>query len=871
MSHAPAVADREPQATKVPERGRRWIEAALVLGLFAVALRLLAGEVAHLRYHDIARAVAEVPRQSIALAILVTIATYVVFPGYDLLALRYAGHRLPVSRTAYGSIITYGISHTLGLPAFTGGALRLRLWSAWGLETTEIARAVGFAGSTFALGVLTLVGVVGLVEPSESLARLHLPAVAVRVASLACLAVSLGYVIISFVAAGREVRIGRFAIPIPRPQLVGAQLLVATTDWVLSALVLFVLLPAGHGLRFPAFVAAFLLSQVGGILSHVPGGLGVFETLIFLQVGGSVPAERLVAALLVYRAVFYLLPFSAALVMLALHEVRQQKSRLGRMAGAVAIGFERWAEPLIPTALGLMTMAGGALLLISGATPEVGGRLSVLVDLLPLGVVELSHFAGSVAGAALLVLGWALTRRLDAAWQLSRALLVVAVVASLLKGLDWEEALSLSVVLLMISVSRDAFYRKSSLLAEPLTPAWVAAIVAILGVSIWVGLFSYKHEEFTAKTWWRFATRADAPRFLRASAGAAGLLVLLGTLRLLRHARARPQPPTADTLARVSAIVDRTESTFAALALLGDKSIMMGQEGDGFLMYGVSGRSWVAMGDPVGPDATRRELAWRFVEAADEHGAWPVFYEVSTRHLPLYIDLGLTLLKVGEEAVVPLGSFSLDGSARKGLRRTRRDVEKAGATFAMIDRAEVPAMLPLLRAISDEWLSSKSTREKGFSLGRFDEQYLAHFSHAVIRVNDQIVAFANVWTGNGRELSIDLMRYRRDAPHGVMEYLCVALMLWGAERGFERMSLGMAPLSGLDVSAMAPLWNRVGGLLYRHGENFYNFQGLRRYKEKFDPVWEPRYLATPAGLALPRILANLGALISGGITGLFTR
>ena len=868
MTHATDIA--EPRAT-LGERSRRWLEAALVLALFVVALRLLAGEVAHLRYHDIKAAIADVPRQSILLAILVTITSYAVLPGYDLLAMRYAGRRLPIRRIAYGSIITYGISHTMGLPAFTGGALRLRLWSAWGLETTEIARAVAFAGGTFTLGVLTLVGIVGLVEPAASLARLHLPLLPVRVASVVCLAVSIAYVSASLLARVREVRIGRFTIPIPGRRLVGAQLLVATTDWVLSALVLYVLLPAGHGVRFPAFVAAFVLSQVAGILSHVPGGLGVFETLIILQVGGAVPAERLVAALLVYRAVFYLFPFTAALVMLAVHEVRQQQTRLSRVAGAVATGFERWGEPLIPTAVGLMTMAGGALLLISGATPAARGRLAVLVDLLPLGVVELSHFAGSVAGAGLLVLGWALTRRLDAAYQLTRALLLVAITASVLKGLDWEEGLSLSMVLLTLWASRDAFYRKSSLMAEPLTPAWIAGIVAILSVSIWVGLFSYKHEEFTAQLWWRFAARGDAPRFLRATAGAAGLLVLFAMLRLLRHARARPEPPTTDTLARVAAIVTHTPDTGAALALLGDKSIMMGEPDDGFLMYGVSGRSWVAMGDPVGPDATRHDLAWRFVEAADEHGAWPVFYEVSARHLPLYIDLGLTLLKMGEEAIVPLASFSLDGSSRKGLRRTRREVENTGATFAILDRAAVPSLLPVLREISDDWLASKATREKGFSLGRFDERYLVNFPLAVVRVGDRIVAFANVWTGNGRELSIDLMRYRHDAPPGVMEYLCVSLLLWGAEHRFERMSLGMAPLSGLEVRAMSPLWNRVGGLLYRHGENFYNFQGLRRYKEKFDPVWEPRYLATPAGLALPRILANVGALISGGISGLFTR
>jgi phosphatidylglycerol lysyltransferase len=226
---------------------------------------------------------------------------------------------------------------------------------------------------------------------------------------------------------------------------------------------------------------------------------------------------------------------------------------------------------------------------------------------------------------------------------------------------------------------------------------------------------------------------------------------------------------------------------------------------------------------------------------------------------------------MGEEAVVPLAAFSLDGGSRKGLRRARRDLEKAGAQFTVVDAADVPALLPELREVSDDWLESKGTREKRFSLGRFDESYLVHFPHAIVRVDGRIVAFASVWIGNGRELSLDLMRYRRSAPPDVMEYLFLELMLWGKERGFERMTLGMAPLSGLEVSALAPLWNRVGGMLYRHGENFYNFQGLRRYKEKFDPVWEPRYLATPAGLALPRILTNVGSLISGGITGLFTR
>ena len=136
----------------------------------------------------------------------------------------------------------------------------------------------------------------------------------------------------------------------------------------------------------------------------------------------------------------------------------------------------------------------------------------------------------------------------------------------------------------------------------------------------------------------------------------------------------------------------------------------------------------------------------------------------------------------------------------------------------------------------------------------------------------KIVAFANLWlSADKEELSPDLMRFLPDAPESVMEYLFLQLMLWGKQEGYHWFNLGMAPLSGLEDHALAPLWNRLGAFMFRHGEHFYNFQGLRRYKDKFDPEWEPRYLASPGGLALPRILTNIAALISGGLKGVVTK
>jgi phosphatidylglycerol lysyltransferase len=238
----------------------------------------------------------------------------------------------------------------------------------------------------------------------------------------------------------------------------------------------------------------------------------------------------------------------------------------------------------------------------------------------------------------------------------------------------------------------------------------------------------------------------------------------------------------------------------------------------------------------------------------------------------LYIDLGLTLVKLGEAAVVELDSFCLEGGHRKGLRRTLKEVGRHGAQFSIIPKCEVAARITELKQVSDDWLEAKHTREKGFSLGRFDENYINRFPVAVVQIEGRIVAFANLLaSGDGFEIAVDLMRYARSAPPGVMEYLFTQLLLWGKEHGYRRFNLGMAPLSGLQKRALAPLWSKAGARLYRHGEHFYNFRGLRSYKEKFTPRWEPRYLASPGGLALPRVVASTAALISGGLKGVVSR
>ena len=851
----------------------RWLGPLVVLALLALALFVLHRELRAYHYRDIVRIVLGLQRSAIYAALGFTVLAYAMLPGYDAIALTYVGRPLSIARIGFGSFIAYGLSQTLGFPLLTGGSVRYRFWSAWGLSATEIAQAASFASLTFVLGVITIGGSAFLFEPGATIRLLHLPVWVVRAVGVLGLTIVTTYIVWSS-RRKEPIRIRGWLLPAPPPGIAVAQLTVAALDWSAAGAVLYVLLPHTAGLGFLVFLGAFLLAQFAGIVSHVPGGAGIFDSLMVVLLGPWIEPAPVIGALVAYRAIYYLLPFFLAVTMLAIYEVQHRSARVAgavSTAGAIA---GRWVPAVIPHALSITIFAAGSILLLSGATPSVHGRLRALDDALPLGVIELSHFMASVVGASLLVLAWAIRRRLDVAYSLTVGLLVLGIGTSLLKGLDWEEALVLTVVLMLLVPCRREFYRQAALTAEPFSPGWSVAVTLVVGIAAWLGFFSYKHVQYSHELWWRFTTLGDAPRFLRATVGSFATLLIFALMRLFRMARVPTAIPDASALDRVRAIAAMSPESTPNIALLGDKALLFSDDGSAFIMYGVSGRSWVALGDPVGPRAQARELAWRFLELADRHGGWPVFYGTSATTLPLYIDIGLTLLKIGEEARVSLDAFTLEGSARKNMRRTVNAVERMGAVFDVVPSAKVPSILAELRHVSDDWLAHKSTREKGFSLGRFDDAYLSHFDIAVVRrgANGPIVAFGNIWSSAQREeFSIDLMRFNTDAPESVMEYLFIKLMLWGRDEGYRWFNLGMAPLSGLESRRLATKWNRFAGALFSHGEHFYNFQGLRRYKEKFDPVWQPRYLASPGGLVLPRILANVAALISGGLKGVVTK
>ncbi len=535
---------------------------------------------------------------------------------------------------------------------------------------------------------------------------------------------------------------------------------------------------------------------------------------------------------------------------------------------------ELWpaAVAAAPTVLAMATAGAGIMLLASGATPSDPFRLAWLAQVAPPLLIEIAHFASSILGLILVLLAFGLSRRLDAAWAASAVMLPVASVLALAKGVNWEESAVLAALVLVLAPFREAFPRHSRLVRMEISVGWMVSALAALGGVALLGVWSFQNVGYGDTAWWRLMADADAERAIRSSAGAAIALLVIGIWRLIVTPATPPIAGEADpNFSQVRAILAAADTAEpqSNLALLGDKRFLFSASGKSFLMFGVRGRSWIAMGAPVGRADEQLELLWRFRELADAHAARPGVYGVGPDDLPDLVELGFSIQKIGESATVPLDGFSLEGRRREALRRNWRRAGEGGACFEVIGPEAVPDILPELERVSDSWLEGQTGGEKSFSLGGFDPGYVSEFPVAVVRVEGRVVAFATLWTTASKvAFSMDLMRYSKDAPKNVMDYLFVELLQWGRKQDYDAFDFGMAPLAGLEDRPLAPIMSRVGRLLFEQGEEIYNFRGVRRYKDKYDPTWQARYIAAPQKWAIPFLMADVGLLSSSGVDGL---
>jgi phosphatidylglycerol lysyltransferase len=833
------------------------VRAVLVVLLFAIVSVALYHQVEVTSWHDVRAALNATRTSQIAFALLSTAVSYLALTGYDFLALHHlAAPRLPYRTIALTSFVSQAFTFNFGFGILTGGAVRMRLYGAAGLKPDQILATSVFATLAVWLGIAAVSGAALLFSPEVAEGVLSLPQDAVRAFGIGLLAlVSWAW----WYSANTRATLPGLDMKAPSGTMTGLALLVGAVDIVASGFALWVLLPPEVTLSLPAFLVIFVSAIALGMISHVPGGLGVFEGIILIAIPGA-SASALLASLLLFRSVYYLLPMGLAAAALAVVELRERHEVLTKHAAR--LGSSLGAS--IPLISAILVFVGGFILMVSGALPAEHDRMSILRYAVPLPFVEASHFVASIIGTLLLIVAYGLARRLETAWRVALLLLLFGAAFSLLKGIDYEEAVVCYTIAALLVAGRRWFYRKGGVLSGSLQSSEILAIGLAVVTSIWIGFIAFRNVAYDGSLWWDFAYHGDASRFLRATIGVGVTIFLTMAYRLINRPAPLVNAPSPADLDTAEPIVRASKYASANLALIGDKRFLFNGEKSGFVMYGTQGSSWIAMGDPIvteGADASG--LVWLFKELVDRHSGVPAFYQISSENLPLYLDAGFSMVKLGEEAWVDLSAFSLDGPDNRKIRQAMSKAQRMGCTFEVVAPTTVATLIHQLHRISDGWLQEKNQKEKGFSLGFWSDRYMLKNDAAIVRVDGRIVAFANLWrSADLNEISIDFMRVRHDAPNGTMDYLFTALMEHSKAEGYRWFNLGMAPLSGLPQHRLAPLWSRAATWFSRHGDRFYKFEGLRAFKSKFRPEWRPKYLAYPSGVTLPQILIDVTMLIA---------
>jgi len=531
------------------------------------------------------------------------------------------------------------------------------------------------------------------------------------------------------------------------------------------------------------------------------------------------------------------------------------------------IGFER--RSLVAAFLAAITLGSGILNLIS----VIGGASQprMLVAVFPLEFSRLSRTLTILIGFALIISSFNIYKRKKRALAVVLALSSSSTIFHLTRELNYQQAMLSSAVFLLLLFTRNTFTVKSS---RPDFRSGLLRLLVSALVAVCYGITGF----------WLLDERHFGMNFRIEDAVAATLrcLSLSGDQRLLPHtlyghwfldslflitltagvysgfALFRPMLYRFRIVPRERAIAREIVQQYARtpldlFKLWPDKSYFFSPSQRCVVAYRVADNTAIALGDPVGPEAEIGATVREFLEMCRENGWAVAFYQTLPDFLPMYLRLGMRKLKIGDDAMVDLREFSLQGKSKRELRAKVRQLEAVG-----IHTLEFPAPVPdgiiaQLKGVSDQWLRIPGRRERSFTLGQFDPDYLR--SKPVLVVLDSagtVLAFINLISVNRSEITGDLMRRRTDAPNGIMDYLFIKLFLYARARGYARVSLGMAPMTGFEEREEATAEERAIHGLFRRLDFLFSFRGLHHYKAKFATSWEPRYLIYRNVLELPR-------------------
>jgi uncharacterized membrane protein YbhN (UPF0104 family) len=622
----------------------RQLPALLGVVLLIGAIYVVQHEFRHLRLRDIGAALHAIPPHSLALSFGWTVLSYFVLTFYDRLGTIYAGHKVSYGRVAFASFCAYALSHNLGFAAVSGAAVRFRLYAHWGLTPTQIAKTVAFCSLTFGLGGMVLGGTLLLIEPRAlPFFGERLPRAALYAAGALLWAIVIGYV--TFARVLRRIRVFGQVIDLPGVRMAVLQVLLATVDVAITATIFYQLLPVAPHLTWMIFLGVYVASYTAGLLTNLPGGIGVFDTAMLLGLAPYVDAPRVVGAIVVFRLCYYVIPLFLAGSLFAGNEILLRGGLMWQRAGTLPAvqALARWSEPdfAVASSTGSVALCGVLLLCLgvlapqtdfSWLDPDIAGLAS-----------QAGQFVPSLIGAGLVVMAIGLSHRVNLAWGLTLLLLVAGAAFTATQDDRLWVAGVLVVTAVLVAPFRSCFYRHASLFSGPLEGSTALSLVALAICLVALALSRPYTHGLANNAWWAVILSRQMPNSLRLEVALAVVLGLTAIWRLLRPGRVRWLPWNATTRVRLAA--------WGVIPPRQADGLVMGEAERAGIPFRRCGGVLLGLGDPSGEETDRISAIWRLRDLAKQEGLDPAFWRAGPGLLKVYGDLGLTALPLGRDGL----------------------------------------------------------------------------------------------------------------------------------------------------------------------------------------------------------------------------
>ncbi|NPC91891.1 bifunctional lysylphosphatidylglycerol flippase/synthetase MprF [Bacillus sp. WMMC1349] len=833
--------------------------------IFPVAVILLVifqakKELAGMSLKEAVLVINNIERTNLFTLVFLGLVAIAVMSLYDYVLVRSLGLQISKRKTFKISWISNSFNNVLGFGGLSGAGLRTIFYKEYVHDVKQLIKGIAWLASSILLG-LSFLSIFVLVRllPSGNLLMEKvwlLPAI-IAVA----LIVPGGFVALIIKKKRNHVEKGL------RLSVFASYLGASVIEWLTAGAVMyFALVTMGIELDVRIVLGVFTIASVAGMISLVPGGFGSFDLLFLIGMSEmGVNQEITLTAIVLYRIAYSFIPFIIGLILAAIALTGNTLKKLEE---------KPIFAPAIETTNVLLTIHRALLLrLLNGSLAVIAfccgmvtiasvslpiDKFTLMLDL-PENILTLFNALSLSFGLILLILPLELYKRTKRSYYMTLTALTFAFVFTVFKGFNLSAIFMIPLVFLLFVLLRGQFMRdRAAYTFTQMTWAMLIYFFALFNYNIIASMIWERFGRILAKDYFIYSEI----HVNYVTVFAAIFVPLFLSLFILLFNKKTEQIGEEPNMEKLETFLNEEGgNALSHLGFLGDKRFFYSSDGKALIQFAKIGQRLVILGDPSGQKDSFPLILKEFLHAADQKGYLVIFYQIEQEDMGLYHDFGYRFFKLGEEAIVDLTTFTISGKKRAGLRAIHNRFNREGYTFHVEQPPFSKEFLEELRGISDEWLGRK--REKSFSLGYFNEEYLQRAPIAVLKdANGKIIAFMNLmFMYQKGEISVDMMRYGEDAPSGIMDALFIHLFQWGKEQGYTTFNMGMAPLSNVGTSIQSFWTERLAAIIFNNVRYMYSFSGLRSFKEKYKPVWRGKYLAYRKNRSLPVTMILVTRLI----------